>query len=300
MVLAFQCPHCACAHSIDASRAGSTLQCRQCGQAIQAPGSPPAAPHTMAPGGSVTLLDERIDMPVLTPPPTRILNQITRHIDRTIGYSPMVFHEIISTDIHLDLHIVPPHEGPPTADHPYGRNFYTIVTSGMSARPVPAPPSSVVSASDACECQRHFELMIALPGDWPGLRHDGTFVEDSMSEEDNWWPIRWLKMLARLPHENDMWVGAGCTVPNHPPEQSYAPHTGFSCMLLMPSALHPASRRLVAHDDLTIEFLALWPLYPEEMALKLQRGLGALRDAFAEAHITDLVDNRRRNVARSA
>jgi hypothetical protein len=236
-------------------------------------------------------------MPLLSPTPTRFLNHITRHIDRTIGPSPMVFHEIISADIHLDLHIVPPHRGPCTAEHPFGHDFYTIVTSGMSSRTMPSPSILEEPYDGEPECPRFAELMITLPCHWPGLRSDGTFVQDYMSEEANWWPIRWLKMLARMPHEYDTWVGAGYTIPNTPPKQPYAPNTGFSCMLLLPSALHPNSHRLVVHDDVMIQFLALWPLYPEEMQLKLEHGLEALQAAFAAAHVTDLLDLHRPNVA---
>ena len=88
-------------------------------------------------------------------------------------------------------------------------------------------------------------------------------------------------------------------IPNGERAQPYAANTKFSGMLLAPSALHPQSHRLVVHDDRTIEFLALWPLYPEEMELKLNQGLEALQAAFAAAHVTDLFDIHRPNVARS-
>jgi hypothetical protein len=299
MALAFQCPHCGCAHHVDGLRAGTRLTCRQCGQEILAPGSPPPAPDKITHGPSSALLHERNDMILLSPAPTRFLNQITRHIDRTVGCSPMVFHEIISADIHLDLHIVPPRADSPSAPHPFGRDFYTIVTSGMSTRAMPAPRTAEGFGEEDQDRPRYAELMITLPASWPGLRPDGTFVQQYLCDEANWWPVRWLKMLARMPHEYDTWVGAGYTIPNTPPTQPYAPNTGFSCMLLLPSLLHPDARRLVVHDDVTIEFLSLWPLYPEELELKLNEGLSALQAAFAAAHVTDLLDNHRPNVARS-
>jgi hypothetical protein len=299
MALAFQCPHCDCAHQLDDASAGISLKCWQCEQAILAPGSPAPAPRQSAPGDSDSLQLERNDMTLLSPGPTRFLNQITRHIDRAIGPCPMVFHEIISADIHLDLHIVPPQRGPATADHPFGRDFYTIVTSGMSSLAMPATPALGGLRQQAPEYPRYAELMITLPATWPGLRPDGTFVQDHMSEEANWWPIRWLKMLARMPHEFDTCVGNGYTIPNSPSDQSFASNTGFASILLLPSVLHPAARHLVAHDDVTIEFMALWPLYPEEMELKANHGLEALRTAFAAADVTDLLNIHRPNVARS-
>ena len=100
-----------------------------------------------------------------------------------------------------------------------------------------------------------------------------------------------------MPHEQDTWVGAGYMAPNGEHGEPYAANTGFGGVLLLPSALHPQSHRLVAHDDLCIEFLALWPLYPEEMELQRTRGTEALRAALARARVTELVDVRRRNAA---
>jgi hypothetical protein len=296
MTVSFQCPCCATAYHLDDSRAGTPLTCRQCGQEIQAPGSPPLPPGKLAPAPP----DERNNMTLLSPAPTRFLSQITHHIDRTIGYSPMVFHEIVSDDIHLDLHVVPPHPGPPSADHPFGRGFYTIVTSGMSTRAMPPAPALPAAPGDEAQRPRFAELMITLPADWPGLHPDGTFIQEYMSDEANWWPVRWLKMLARLPHEQDTWVGAGYSVSNGPERQGLAHNTGFTGMLLLPSRVHPDARCLVVHDDLAIQFLALWPLYPEEMDLKLNRGLDALQSAFARAGVTDLVNIHRPNVARAS
>jgi len=211
------------------------------------------------------------------------MNQINRHIERTIGPSPMVFHEIIAPDIHLDLHIVPPHRK---------HNFYTIITSGMSTRAMNPPPDADPDAA------RFAELMAVLPADWPGLRPDGTFVQEGLEDEANWWPIRWLKMIARMPYEYDSYIGAGQMIPNGQRAERYAANTEFGGMLLMPSALHPRSQRLVVHDDRSIEFLALWPLYPEEMELQRTWGTEALRTALAQAGVTELVDIRRRNVGR--
>jgi hypothetical protein len=229
-------------------------------------------------------------MPLLNPVPTRFLSQITRHIERTVGRSPMVFHEIISADIHLDLYIVPPTAAGAGDRAPAG-NCYTIVTSGMSTRPMPLP----VHADP--ETPRFAELLINLPADWPGLRRDGTIVNELMHEENNWWPFRWLKMIARLPYENDEWIGAGQIIPNIPEGRSFASATGFAGMLLLPSVVHPKSQRLVVHDDTAIEFLALWPLFPEEIKLHRRAGLAALQAAFARCGVTDLIDVHRPNVA---
>jgi hypothetical protein len=207
----------------------------------------------------------------------------------------MVFHEIISSDIHLDLHVVPPapacRRGLCSDYHPFGRNAFTIVTSGMSTRPMPLP-----AGADA-DTPRLVELLVSLPADWHGLRPDGTFVNDYIHNEENWWPIHWLKMIARMPHENDEWIGAGQVIPNIPADKPLAPDNRFTGILLLPSVIHPEAQRLVVHDDTAIEFLALWPLYAEEIELYHRHGLSTLKAAFMNAGITDLINPRRRNVA---
>jgi hypothetical protein len=228
-------------------------------------------------------------MPALFPPPTRFLPQISRHIERTIGPSPMVFHEIVSSDIELDLHVVPPQPGAASPQFPQGRNFYTFVTSGLSTRAMkrPASPESAGQAIYA-------ELMITLPADWPGLFPDGTMSPDAMNAEENSWPIRWLKLLAHLAHERNVFLGAGNTYTGE--AGAIAGNTRLAGVLTAPSVLHPASARLPVRDDLTVAFLALWPAYPEELALAQHEGGAALLTRLRRAGITDLVDIRRKSV----
>ena len=51
------------------------------------------------------------------------IDAITEHIEKYIGKVDFVYHEIISPLVHIDIHLVNP-----TPE----RNFYTLITSGMS------------------------------------------------------------------------------------------------------------------------------------------------------------------------
>ncbi|MFR1994420.1 suppressor of fused domain protein [Ruminococcus sp.] len=67
-------------------------------------------------------------------------------------------------------------------------------------------------------------MLLCLPPDWN---------LDSEAEKD-YWPIRLLKQLARLPLECDTWLGWGHTVDNQEP---FAENTALSgSMLLDPGA----------------------------------------------------------------
>ena len=65
------------------------------------------------------------------PPPGALgVDRIARHIERCLGPVESVFHELISDQVHLDVHWVKPTRGRP---------YHFLVTSGMSDRPMPVP-----------------------------------------------------------------------------------------------------------------------------------------------------------------
>ena len=132
---------------------------------------------------------------------------ISAHIERHLGPIASVLHEIISDAVHLDIHVVPP-----CGDCPNTR----LVTSGTSDLPMQLP--------DDVEVSPYLELMLTLPGDWP-LEHA------QLQDERNYWPIRLLKTLARLPHKHNTWLGLAHTVPNGDPAQAYAPGVDFGMVV---------------------------------------------------------------------
>ncbi len=49
-----------------------------------------------------------------------------------------------------------------------------------------------------------------------------------------YWPIEWLKRIARYPHDNDTWLGGPHTIiANGEPPEPFAPNTKMSCLLLL-------------------------------------------------------------------
>ena len=51
--------------------------------------------------------------------------------------------------------------------------------------------------------------------------------------------MRWLKQLARMPHEYDTWLWTGHTVPNFDPPEPYDESTSLCGALVMPPMLVP-------------------------------------------------------------
>src|SRR5206468_473160 len=115
--------------------------------------------------------------------------------------------------------------------------------------------------------------------------------------EKNWyWPVRWLRWMARFPHEHDTWFAFGHTMPNGDPPQPLTPETKLCAMVLLPSLTVPKAMWDLDDNAKRITFLSLWPLYVEELDLKLKQGTDPLIKKFEEFRITDLVDLHRPNV----
>lgn len=150
-----------------------------------------------------------------------------------------------------------------------------------------------MSAPEGYEDSRYAELVMCLPPSWP-------LTDEAFKDERNYWPIRWLKTLARLPHEYGTWLWASHTVPTGDPAQPYADNTKLCCgLLLKPVLFGEGFHRLVVNNDKGIQFLSLVPLYREEMEFKLKAGLDPLLERLDAAGVTELLDVRRENVCKT-
>lgn len=203
------------------------------------------------------------------------IEEISDHIERYIGEIEVVFHEIVSDTVHIDVHHVKP-----TEDRP----FHTLVTSGMSDLPMKIPEDA--------DTTRYMELMVTLPEQWK--------IDDESFKNENWyWPVRELKYLARFPHKYNTWLGWGHTIPNGDPAEAFAENTSMKGIILLPSVNVPEEfYNLTIDENKTIEFFCIVPLYEEEMNLKLRKGSDILLDKFDKYNISDIIDIERKNVAK--
>ncbi|MES2658459.1 MAG: suppressor of fused domain protein [Verrucomicrobiota bacterium] len=212
--------------------------------------------------------------PPLVAPVSENLDAVEKHIERHLGSPETVFHELISTTVHIDVHFVAP-----TPEQPW----ISLVTSGMSDIPMNAPAGA--------EDWRFSELMIRLPADW-------KLSDEAFQQEENYWPVRALKFLARFPHEYETWLSYGHTIPNGNPPEPFAAGLPFMGMILSPPLVGGedlATLRLA--DGTQVHFWSLIPLYASEMEFKLKHGADALLDRLIEAGHSDLFDPKRPPVA---
>lgn len=203
------------------------------------------------------------------------IEEISNHIEQYIGEVSMVFHELISDTVHIDVHHVKP-----TPERP----FHTLVTSGMSDLKMSVP--------EGVGSTRYMELMVTLPEYWQ--------IDDESFKDERWyWPVRQLKFLARFPHKFETWLAWGHTIPNGDPAEAYADNTKLSGAIILPSVNVPEGfSSLEIDNDKVIEFYSIVPLYDEEMNLKLNKGSDLLLDKFDKHGISDIIITDRKNVAK--
>ena len=191
---------------------------------------------------------------------------IDEFIATYFGSYESVFHEITSPDIHLDICIITPTPK---------RNYYTLVTMGMGAHRMNVPRELKNRQLD------YAELLITLPSDW-----------NLNSEDERWyWPIRWLKVLARLPIEQDSWLGFGHTVPGR---SVFADNTNL-CGFLITYPYHFGVSASVCRvsNKKSVRFYQIIPVYQDEINYKLEHGVVALEDLFPDEYFKVIDINRR-------
>ena len=188
--------------------------------------------------------------------PGEDLDALEQHIENYFGSFKNIYHEISSPDIHVDIVVIEP-----TPE----RNYYILLTMGMGARKMNVP-----AELEEYHLERA-EIMVCLPPDWK---------LDDLSEEKWYWPLRWLKILARLPGENDTWLGWGHTIPNGSP---FAENTRLSAMMLMyPSTFGEESFECELPIGGSVKFYQMIPIYDEELNYKLQNNAETLLDRMKD------------------
>ena len=191
------------------------------------------------------------------------IEALENHIEEYFGKFHNVFHEMISPDIHVDIAIIPPDKG---------RDFYTLVTMGMGAYKMNIPDGLKEYRLERAE------LMVTLPSDW----------EINNNAEEWYWPLRWLKILARFPLEENTWLGWGHTIPNGEP---FVENTDLSGILLLnPYSDDERAGSMALPNGETVNFYQMFPVYDEEMEFKRANNAEVLLDLFGDdfSHIVDI------------
>lgn len=187
---------------------------------------------------------------------------ILEHVRAHVGPVDSVFQEFDEDGLAIDIHHVPPTPA---------RQCHTLVTSGMSDRPMPAGGSV------------HFaELTLSLPADWP-------FSEEELDDESAFWPLGLLRALGRLPHEHRLTYDFGLITDDPALPLGPARKAGFAGVLLAPPVTTAdAFWCLDAGNGKVIDFIGVVMLTPDEVALARAEGVVALAHRLDARGITEL------------
>ncbi len=200
------------------------------------------------------------------------LQQVRSHVERHIGHIARVIpgdRAQCSADV---LHVAPVNSRP----------YHTLVTSGMSNVAMRVPPD--------VNAPHRIELMMTLAERWK--------LSGDAADERTYWPVRLLQSLSRAPAEREGWLGWGDTVPNGDPPRPLAPHTALCGVIIVPSLLVPVAFYELNVDGERVAFYSAIPLYREELELKAREGMAALLEKLLQKDINDVIDPKRKNVAK--
>lgn len=199
------------------------------------------------------------------------LNEYEAYIEKSLGHYDNVFHEIVSPDIHLDVIIVPPTEA---------NSFYKLVTMGMGAYTMNVPQELKEYELE------HAELIMYLPADW----------NIGSDNEKDYWPIRYLKVLARLPLQLDTWLGFGHTVQGNADMAPFAENTKLSSIMLLTALnLEGEIMELRLSSGKKLNFYQLFPIYKEELEYKQQTSAEKLLALFDGEDFSPVLNINRKN-----
>jgi hypothetical protein len=203
------------------------------------------------------------------------INLIGSHLSKYFSDDDIVvMHEIVSDSIHIDIYIVMPNKE---------RDYYILVTSGMSSYPMKVP--------DANKNECYLEIVTLLPSNW-------QLNSEAFKNEDNYWPIRKLKTLARYPHVNSTWFGYGHTITNGSQSESMSSNNSFVGIILLPSVTLPKEFMEIVTDKKKVRLYSMIPLYKEEMNFKIKNGVESLVNKFVKFGVSDMIDVDRKNTCK--
>ena len=203
------------------------------------------------------------------------MTAVGKHIDEHFGKYENVMHEIMSPDVHIDICVIPPR-----AEHEY----YTLVTMGMGAAKMPVP--------EGYEDLARAELLINLPADW-------QLDEQSLKDEKWYWPIRFLKFMARVPLGGDVYHAWGSTMEFSDIESFDDSTKMCAAITLSPGVFGEPSYECKLPNGETVNFYQVIPLYKEELDYKTEHGVDKLLEKCPD-EILEVINPTRLNAITDA
>lgn len=157
-----------------------------------------------------------------------------------------------------------------------------LMTNGLSDYKMPVP--------DKYKGREFNELYFCLPSYWDWEDLDNPNLN---------WVYTWLRKMATYVIEKQSWFGAGHTIPNgkeHLPISSTMKQNHFFMCnpILLENELEP-----IRIGEKTIYFLAVFPIFQDELDYKNARGTFKFLQKLNSANVTEKLDDYRSTVLKS-
>ena len=219
---------------------------------------------------------------------------IAKHVETHFGTSETVIHLNKYGLMHLDVHVIPPN---------CERDYYLLITSGMSERSMRSPPNAwkywPVKLSKVTESMRDMltcdfaELVVKLPPEWKmPLASDGLNLNEAL-----YWPLVELYHLVHHVHNNDQWYLDGHVMRNRNHGLlPFAENTKLMGWIFIFPPHLPLEFSILKSDSHKLTcFLQIVPAYLEEIIYAIKYGTRKLFKRFAKFNTPDYIDIDRKN-----
>lgn len=157
-----------------------------------------------------------------------------------------------------------------------------LVTNGLSNYKMPIP--------DKLEGREYNELFFCLPSYW---------LLESKDDPNMNWVFYWIQRLAKYVQEKNTWFGPGHTMPCGNPFQALSPMMRANHFLLSDPILLFDELLPLKIADKTIHFLAIIPIFEDEMDYKQGKGTYKILKKFKQHGITEKLDDFRGSIMKS-
>lgn len=184
--------------------------------------------------------------------------------DELFGECESVSHEIIPMLPHIDVFIYKPGY--------QGRDFYTLVSSGMSDMPMSLPKG----ISDKYE---RAEIVM--------------YVNEPKDEY-----INLIRLFARYPHKYETYFANSHTIPNGQPAEPFFEQSVLDTVAFIPTILSPDdefTELLFRKCGVNVQLMHLTPITTPECEFKLEHGLDELYGLFDDNNHSFLLDETRKS-----
>jgi hypothetical protein len=156
-----------------------------------------------------------------------------------------------------------------------------LVTEGLRNKKMSVPKPGITE---------HVELFFCLPSYW----------EINDKENSNMqWPLIWLEKLGKHLLNNDTWYGPGHTFSNGNPPVAFSDTMKPNYLLLMDPIELEEHLAPVSSAEITVDFLAIIPIYEQELDIKNAKGYTKFLRKFRAKNGNEILDDFRQNIFES-